>query len=150
MAKYSRNCAHKLIDGTCELTGKKMGETCIEFRCKSFKRKEEQENQKEGESKEVWKPEYGKNRLSKTTTSTEVKARYNRKAYDRLTLTLPKGSAELLKEAAASKGMSVNRLLTDVLCHAIPECIGVRGGGGTISLRALWDVLDEIKISQNE
>ena len=150
MAKYSRLCAHRLENGVCSLTGKAMGETCIEFRCKSFQRREEQESQKEGEKKEMWKPEYGRNRLHQTTTSTEVKARYNRKTYDRLTLTLPKGSAELLKEAAASKGMSVNRLLVDVLCHAIPECIAVSGGGGVTSLKALWDVIDEIRIAQNE
>lgn len=149
MAKYSRLCAHRLENGECSLTGKAMGETCIEFRCKSFQRREEQE-EKEGESKEMWKPEYGRNRLHPTTTSTEVKARYNRKAYDRITLTLPKGSAELLKEEAASKGMSVNRLLTDALCHTIPECIAVSGVGGMTSLKAMWDVMDEIRISQNE
>lgn len=129
MAKYSRNCTHKLIDGTCELTGKAMGETCIEFRCRSFQSQSQREETEEKEKKEMWKPEYNRNRLHPTTTSSEVKARYNRKAYDRLTLTLPKGSAELLKEEAASKGMSVNRLLVDVLSREIPECIAFGGGG---------------------
>lgn len=139
MAKYSRLCAHKLNDGKCALTGKNMGETCIEFRCRSFQRAEAAaETEEKEEKKEMWKPEYNRNRLHPTTTSSEVKARYNRKAYDRLTLTLPKGSAELLKEEAASKGMSVNRLLVDVICREMPECIAFGGGGAITSLKALW------------
>lgn len=149
MAKYSRNCTHKLIDGTCELTGKAMGETCIEFRCRSFKRAGEAE---EKEKKEMWKPEYNRNRMHPTTTSSEVKARYNRKAYDRLTLTLPKGSAELLKEEAASKGMSVNRLLVDVLSREIPECIAFGGGGGgnNLSKSTMGRNTARKRITQNE
>lgn len=129
--KKRRECKHKKENGICELAGRAMKETCFEWRCRSFE-PAEQEQQQEQEEKNMgqWKPEYNRSRTHKTTTSTEVKARYNAKAYDRLTLTLPKGSKDLLQKEAERRGVSVNRLLTDTLTHSLPECISLGGGGG--------------------
>ena len=41
-------------------------------------------------------------------TSAAAKNRYNAKAYDRITLLVPKGSKEQIAEAARAKGQSVN------------------------------------------
>lgn len=41
-------------------------------------------------------------------TSSEVKNRYNAKAYDRVALTVPKGEKEIIKAHAAALGESVN------------------------------------------
>lgn len=52
-------------------------------------------------------------------TSTEVKARYNAKAYDRLTVTVPKGTASIIKAAADERGMSVNAYMVDAVMLAL-------------------------------
>lgn len=44
-------------------------------------------------------------------TSTEVKNRYNAKAYDRIELKVYKGDKDKYKEAASSKGMSLNEFI---------------------------------------
>jgi uncharacterized protein (DUF1778 family) len=41
-------------------------------------------------------------------TSAAVKNRYNEKAYDRISLTVPKGEKEVVAAHAAKKGESVN------------------------------------------
>lgn len=43
-------------------------------------------------------------------TSSQVKQRYNEKAYDQIKLTVPKGEREKIKEYAESIGISVNQL----------------------------------------
>jgi len=44
----------------------------------------------------------------KTHTSSQVKARYNLKAYDRLEITVAKGRKEALKTHATARGESLN------------------------------------------
>lgn len=139
----NRRCKHRLESGVCELTGKSMKETCFEWRCRSFEPAQEQEiEEKKEEEKSLgaWKPEYGRGR--KTYTSTEVKARYNAKTYDRLTVTLPKGSADLLKAKAEEQGVSVNQLIKSLIVREMPECISYGGGGGKRSLKDLWESLE--------
>lgn len=41
-------------------------------------------------------------------TSTDSKRKYNEKAYDRVNLTVKKGTKQALQEAARSKGESIN------------------------------------------
>lgn len=41
-------------------------------------------------------------------TSTESKRKYNEKAYDRINLTVKKGTKQALQEAAKDKGESIN------------------------------------------
>lgn len=41
-------------------------------------------------------------------TSTESKRKYNEKAYDRINLTVKKGTKQALQEAAKDKGKSIN------------------------------------------
>jgi len=47
----------------------------------------------------------------KPRTSSAAKNRYNDKAYDRLTVQLPKGQREALHEAARANGTTANTLL---------------------------------------
>ena len=54
-------------------------------------------------------------------TSAAAKNRYNAKAYDRITLLLPKGSKEQLAEAARAKGQSVNSYITSLIRADMPE-----------------------------
>ena len=53
--------------------------------------------------------------MAKTKTSTEVKRRYNEKAYDRLAITIPKGQKVAVEAHAQSKGESVNGLVNALL-----------------------------------
>jgi len=46
--------------------------------------------------------------VAKTKTSSTVKNRYNLKAYDRLTITIPKGRKATIQAAAAKEGESIN------------------------------------------
>ena len=51
----------------------------------------------------------------KTTTSTAVKARYNKKAYDRIDVIVKKGRRQIIKDFAASQGKSLNRFICDAI-----------------------------------
>ena len=48
-------------------------------------------------------------------TSSDSKNRYNAKAYDRLSIVVPKGVKDLLKQAAVMEGQSVNALVQSAL-----------------------------------
>lgn len=59
--------------------------------------------------------------MRKTKTSAAVKNRYNEKAYDRITLVVPKGCKQTIKDYAESHGMSLNAMI----CEAISEKTGL-------------------------
>lgn len=65
-------------------------------------------------------------------TSTEVKARWNAKHYDQLSIVLPKGSAKLIKEYANSQGMSASEYIRHLIAQDAPQCLTytMNGGGG--------------------
>lgn len=44
-------------------------------------------------------------------TSSEVKNRYNAKAYDRINFVIPKGEKEVIRQHAESRGESVNAFI---------------------------------------
>lgn len=48
-------------------------------------------------------------------TSWQVKQKYNQKAYDKITVVVPKGKREEYKELAQDKGMSLNALINNLL-----------------------------------
>ena len=48
-------------------------------------------------------------------TSSAVKDRYNKKAYDRIIISVPKGKREVYKNHAASKGKSLAGLIKELL-----------------------------------
>lgn len=48
----------------------------------------------------------------KTNTSTDVKRRYNEKAYDQLNISLPKGMRDAFRQAARMDGTTANALVT--------------------------------------
>ena len=50
-------------------------------------------------------------------TSTASKRKYNEKAYDRISVTVPKGEKDRIKAFAESQGQSVNKLLYDLVCR---------------------------------
>lgn len=45
----------------------------------------------------------------------EATARYNKKAYDRIDLVVPKGQRQVIKDFAASQGKSLNRFICDAI-----------------------------------
>ena len=45
----------------------------------------------------------------------EATARYNRKAYDRINIIVPKGQRQIIKDFAASQGKSLNRFVLDAI-----------------------------------
>jgi predicted HicB family RNase H-like nuclease len=52
-------------------------------------------------------------------TSAAVKNRYNEKAYDRISLTVPKGEKEVVAAHAAKKGESVNGFINRAIRETI-------------------------------
>lgn len=52
-------------------------------------------------------------------TSSTVKDRYNKKAYDNITLRVPKGRKEVLQNYTASKGESLNAFINRAINEAI-------------------------------
>ena len=58
---------------------------------------------------------------------------YNKSAYDRISLMLPKGKKELIRAHADSKGESVNAFINraiDALLEQEGEVSGISGGAG--------------------
>ena len=45
----------------------------------------------------------------------EATARYNKKAYDRIDVVVPKGQRQVIKDFAASQGKSLNRFICDAI-----------------------------------
>lgn len=45
----------------------------------------------------------------------EATARYNKKAYDRIDVIVPKGKRQIIKDFAASQGKSLNRFICDAI-----------------------------------
>ncbi len=48
-------------------------------------------------------------------------ARYNKKAYDRIDVVVPKGKREIIKNFAASHGLSMNKFITEAIERAMQE-----------------------------
>lgn len=48
-------------------------------------------------------------------TSTASKRKYNEKAYDRISVTVPKGRKDAIKAFADSQGLTVNSLISSLL-----------------------------------
>lgn len=45
----------------------------------------------------------------------EATARYNKKAYDRIDVIVPKGKRQIIKDFAAAHGKSLNRFICDAI-----------------------------------
>lgn len=45
----------------------------------------------------------------------EATARYNKKAYDRIDVVVPKGQRQIIKDFAASQGKRLNRFICDAI-----------------------------------
>jgi hypothetical protein len=54
-------------------------------------------------------------------TSTASKRKYNEKAYDRISLSVPKGKKDEFKKVAEQKGMSLNGMILEALEKFINE-----------------------------
>ena len=52
----------------------------------------------------------------------EATARYNKKAYDRIDVIVPKGKRQVIKDFAASQGKSLNKFI----CDAIEDQMGTK------------------------
>lgn len=46
---------------------------------------------------------------------TAYKTKYNRQAYDEIKLRVPKGEKERISQAAAARGMSLNKYITSLI-----------------------------------
>lgn len=49
------------------------------------------------------------------TSSTAAKNRYNRKSYDRVNITFPKGKKDIIASYAKSQGLSLNRYINKLI-----------------------------------
>lgn len=56
--------------------------------------------------------------MTKTHTSAEVKNRYNAKAYDRIALSVPKGTKIEWQDRAAALGISLNAYIRECVLAA--------------------------------
>lgn len=53
--------------------------------------------------------------MAYSNSQKEATARYNKKAYDRIDVIVPKGQRQIIKDFAASKGKSLNRFICDAI-----------------------------------
>ena len=56
-----------------------------------------------------------------TEAQKEATARYNKKAYDRIDIIVPKGKREEIKRFARKQGKSTNRFINDAIDKAMSE-----------------------------
>ena len=81
----------------------------------------------------------------KTVTSSEVKARYNRKAYDYLSVPVHKGSRVLIQERAMEQGMTVSGYIKHLIIadmqEEFPDISAKIGGGYTNSRTSNTNVM---------
>ena len=56
-----------------------------------------------------------------TEAQKEATARYNKKAYDRIDIIVPKGKREMIKRFAQKQGKSTNRFINDAIDKAMEE-----------------------------
>ncbi len=54
----------------------------------------------------------------------EATARYNKKAYDRIDVIVPKGKRRIIAELAKSKGLSTNKFINEAINKAMLEEAG--------------------------
>lgn len=59
--------------------------------------------------------------MAYTEAQKEATARYNKKAYDRIDIVVPKGKRAVIKAFAAAHGISVNKLINDAIDRAMAE-----------------------------
>lgn len=59
--------------------------------------------------------------MAYTEAQKEATARYNKKAYDRIDVIVPKGKRAVIKAFAAVHGISVNKLVNDAIDRAMAE-----------------------------
>ena len=57
----------------------------------------------------------GKDMAKYSDAQKEATARYNKKAYDRIDVIVPKGKRQIIKDFAASQGKSLNRFILDAV-----------------------------------
>ena len=56
-----------------------------------------------------------------TEAQKEATARYNKKAYDRIDIIVPKGKRAIIKNFARKHGKSTNRFINDAIDKAMSE-----------------------------
>lgn len=56
-----------------------------------------------------------------TEAQKEATARYNKRAYDRIDIIVPKGKREVIKRFARKQGKSTNRFINDAIDKAMSE-----------------------------
>lgn len=59
--------------------------------------------------------------LAYSEAQKEATARYNKKAYDRIDLIVPKGKRQIIKDYAKSKGKSANQFINEAIDKAMME-----------------------------
>lgn len=59
--------------------------------------------------------------MAYTQAQKEATARYNKKAYDRIDLVVPKGQRQVIKDAAKHRGMSMNQFICTAITQALNE-----------------------------
>lgn len=57
--------------------------------------------------------------MSYSEAQKEATARYNKKAYDRIEIVVPKGKKAIIRDFAKSKGMSTNSFINEVIDRAM-------------------------------
>ena len=59
--------------------------------------------------------------MSYSDAQREATARYNKKAYDRINVVVPKGQRQKIAEFAARQGNSMNRFILDAIAREMEQ-----------------------------
>ena len=59
--------------------------------------------------------------MAYTEAQKEATARYNKKAYDRINLVVPKGKRQVIADYAKAQGKSLNRFINDLIDQELDQ-----------------------------
>lgn len=59
--------------------------------------------------------------MANSKAQQEATARYNKKAYDRIDVIVPKGKRRIIAEFAKNKGLSTNKFINEAINKAMAE-----------------------------
>ena len=59
----------------------------------------------------------------------EIKAKWNAEHYDQMSVVVPKGSRDLIKQHANEQGMSISEYIRHLIAKDAPQCLTAGGGG---------------------
>lgn len=72
----------------------------------------------------------------------EIKAKWNAEHYDQMSVVVPKGSRDLIKQHANEQGMSISEYIRHLIAKDAPQCL--TAGGGYKTINEAWNAAERL------